>query len=115
MPSLKDTILFLEDDYETHPRTFDRQLQSIIHQPGFSGVKGILIGRFEKNAANKNMTPVTREIITEIIATKKELKNLPVIANVDFGHTQPMITFPIGGTVRMKASNKGAEIVITKH
>ena len=31
-----------------------------------------------------------------IIESKAELKNLPIIANADFGHTTPIFTFPIG-------------------
>lgn len=91
MPSLEGTVLFLEDDSLVCPRTFDRDLQSLIHQPGFQGVKGLVIGRFEKDSKMSN------EHIQTIISTKKELKDIPVAANADFGHTSPMFTFPIGG------------------
>jgi muramoyltetrapeptide carboxypeptidase len=72
MPSLKNTILFLEDDCEVDAATFNRDLQSIIHLPDFKYVKGIVIGRFEKES------DVTREEIEYAIKTKKELKNIPV-------------------------------------
>ncbi|HID92414.1 TPA: hypothetical protein EYP45_04835 [Candidatus Peregrinibacteria bacterium] len=36
-----------------------------------------------------------------MVKTKLELKNIPVISGVDFGHTSPAITFPIGGTARL--------------
>jgi muramoyltetrapeptide carboxypeptidase len=109
MPSLQDSILFIEDDYESVPHTFDRDLQSLIHQPGFEGVKGIVIGRFQK--ASK----MTNDLLRQIIQTKKELKNIPVIANVDFGHSDPKITFPIGGTVEIKAFQKDIRINILEH
>jgi hypothetical protein len=35
---------------------------------------------------------------------------MPVIANVDFGHTDPKITFPIGGEIQIKAVSKKLEI-----
>jgi muramoyltetrapeptide carboxypeptidase LdcA involved in peptidoglycan recycling len=38
-PEIVDTILFLEDDAESDPGTFDRDLQSLIHQPGFDRVR----------------------------------------------------------------------------
>ena len=44
---------------------------------------------------------MTRELLAQIGATKPELAGLPVIANVDFGHTTPTATFPIGGTVEV--------------
>ena len=49
MPSLTESILLVEDDYESKPLTFDRDLQSLIHQPVFKGVKGIVIGKFSIN------------------------------------------------------------------
>jgi len=109
MPRLQDTILFIEDDYESLSHTFDRDLQSLIHQPGFDKVKGIVIGRFQ------NKSNMTDDLLIKIIKTKQELNNLPVIANADFGHTTPMITFPIGGIVEIKANKNKININILKH
>jgi muramoyltetrapeptide carboxypeptidase len=109
MPDLENSILFFEDDCESQPHHFDRDLQSVIHQPGFSGVKALVIGRFQK-ASN-----MTREVLQKIIDTKKELEKIPVIANVDFGHTDPKITFPIGGTCKILQKGGIPSIFITKH
>ncbi len=109
MPSLEDSVLFLEDDYEAHVATFDRDLQSIIHQPGFSSVKGIVIGRFQPE------TGMTRNLLEQIIHSKAELRGIPVIANVDFGHTTPQITFPIGGTVKLEATQGMVNLQIIDH
>ncbi|MBD3304251.1 microcin C7 resistance protein MccF-like protein, partial [Candidatus Woesearchaeota archaeon] len=49
-----------------------------------------------------------------IIKTKKELNNIPVIANADFGHTTPHITFPIGGTAKLYAKER-VKLEIIKH
>src|SRR5918992_4809221 len=43
MPSLEGTVLLLEDDEEIEPHHFDRTLQSLIQQPGFDGVRGMMI------------------------------------------------------------------------
>ena len=91
----EDTILFIEDDEASSAVEFDRMLQSLIHQPDFHHVKGIVIGRFQKPSK------VTREQIEYVINTKKELKDLPVIANVDFGHTTPILTIPFGGKAEL--------------
>ena len=91
----EDTILFLEDCELVTAVDFDRVLQAIIHQPDFNHVKGIVIGRFQK------ASEVTREQLEYIINTKKELKDMPVIANVDFGHTTPILTIPLGGVAEM--------------
>ena len=109
MPDLKEKVLFLEDDYETHPLTFDRNLQSIIQQPGFEKIKGIIIGRFQKTSK------MSGPILKKIIKNKKELDHIPVIAEVDFGHTTPQITFPIGGRVELVAKKNKVTLKITKH
>lgn len=108
MPSLRDAVLFIEDDYESLPHIFDRDLQSLIHQPGFENVKGIVIGRFLKESK------MSRSLLEKIVKTKKELNRMPVVANADFGHTDPKITFPIGGFAEISALKK-TEIKIIKH
>ena len=44
---------------------------------------------------------MTKELLISMIKSKPELTHIPVIANVNFGHTTPIITFPIGGTVKL--------------
>lgn len=100
MPSLKDKIIFIESDSITDGKDsleFDRDLQSLLQQPEADSIRGIVIGRFEQKFS------MTREKLNYILQTKKEIRNIPVIANVDFGHTMPMITFPIGGKCKMNA------------
>ncbi|HRD69008.1 MAG TPA: LD-carboxypeptidase [Legionella sp.] len=111
MPSLENSILFLEDDALTGNESaviFDRDLQSLIQQPGFEGVKGLIIGRFQK------ASHICCDLLKTIIQNKKELRNMPIIANVDFGHTDPMITFPIGGTIQIEAAEQ-TKLTILSH
>ena len=109
MSALENTVLFIEDDQTSVPHTFDRDLQSLIHQPTFNGVKGIVIGRFQKASKMTNI------LLTQIVKTKKELDNIPVVANADFGHTDPKITFPIGGTVKLKINRDKVIIEIIEY
>lgn len=108
-PKFKNSILFLEDDEDSNSRRFDRDLQSLIHLPDFKHVKGLVIGRFQKGSV------VTKDILNKIIKTKKELLTIPVIANVDFGHTSPIITYPIGGIVELTVTGEKRSIKIVKH
>ena len=112
MPTLENTILFLEEDNLTKEVTlaeFDRILQSLIYQKGFNKIKGIVIGRFQKDSK------VKIDFLKAVIQTKSELKNLPVIVNADFGHTTPQITFPIGGSAKLIVTNQIIELAIMKH
>ncbi len=92
----KDTILFLEDDEESHLLNFERNLQALINQEDFKNVKGLVIGRFQK--ASK----VTREKLEFILKNKPELKNMPIIANIDMGHTTPINTIALGGYAQIE-------------
>jgi muramoyltetrapeptide carboxypeptidase len=109
MPSLDDAVLFAEDDEQSKPWDFDRNLVSLLHQPGFAGVRALVIGRFQRDSG------MTRELLTQIVATKPQLAGLPVIGNVDFGHTTPALTFPVGGGIEVRADRAGPRLTITRH
>lgn len=87
----KKTILFVEDTEGSDIADFERNLQALLYQPDFGNVKGLVIGRFQKGSK------VTREQLAFILNSKKELENLPILANVDFGHSTPLLTIPLGG------------------
>jgi muramoyltetrapeptide carboxypeptidase len=106
MPSLKDCILFIEDDEESHSRSFDRDLQSLLHLPDAGSIKALLIGRFQKNSN------ITEEALKKIIYGKEELRNIPIIANVNVGHVQPFTTIPIGSLAAVQAHKGKTDIFI---
>lgn len=97
MPAFeKDTVLFIEECQEQTVAFFDRILQSLIHQKGFENVKALLLGRFEP--ANQ----MTTGRLKAVIDSKSALKDLLVIADLDFGHTAPIFTFPLGATCKIE-------------
>ena len=94
MPNLNDSILFLEDDDlvgDTFLLEFDRNLHSLMLQPNFDKIKGIVVGRMQLGAKLNLLE------LEKYFKNKKELKNIPIIINMDFGHTRPQFTIPIGG------------------
>jgi muramoyltetrapeptide carboxypeptidase len=110
LPALAGTVLFLEDDFESGAATFRRNLVSLLQQPGADAVVGVVMGRFQRQSG------VHRELLTHMVAALPHLSEVPVIANVDFGHTDPMITFPIGGTVEIAAEIDGPSTIrIVRH
>lgn len=110
MPSLEDSILMIELALPTENslRTFDESLQSFIHLEGFGGVRGIILGRF------RSEFKISLANIVDVVKHYTELTNIPIIANVDFGHTHPMLTLPVGGTVEIDTS-KTAVFAITRY
>ncbi|GIN84239.1 putative carboxypeptidase YocD [Heyndrickxia sporothermodurans] len=106
LPSLEGCILFIEDDEETHPLSFDRDLQSLLHLSDMNQIRGLLIGRFQ------NQTNMTDSALRKIIESKEELKGIPIIANVNFGHTDPIATIPIGAQATISAKNGKLELLV---
>lgn len=100
MPDIRESILFIEDDETQNAGYFDRNFQALIHQPNFDKVRGVIIGRFQIKSN------IDDSKIREIVTSKKELARIPIVANVNFGHVMPIITFPIGGKCSIKAKNK---------
>ena len=81
LPSFKDTILFWEDTESSTPET-DRLLCQLKMVGVFDQIRGMIVGR----------ELGLHEIIFE--ATKEY--DFPIIAEMDFGHTDPMFTIPYG-------------------
>ena len=111
MPDIRNKVLFLEDDNIMGPYfcyEFDRNLESLLQTEGADTIQGIVFGRFEESCG------LTVDMITEIIRDKVP-SDIPVVFGADFGHIFPMMTFPIGGTVRISADKDEVEIQIITH
>lgn len=108
MPSLDGALLFVEDDERTNAVEFRRDLFSLLQLPDAAGITGVVIGRFQR-ASN-----ITEEDLADLVATLPVLRGKPVLANADFGHTNPQITFPIGGSARLSVANP-TTLTITRH
>jgi muramoyltetrapeptide carboxypeptidase LdcA involved in peptidoglycan recycling len=108
-PDLRNSILFVEDTGESSAPIFDRDLQSLVQTPDFKKVKGLLIGRFQKQSM------ITDQILLKIIRNKRELEKIPILANIDFGHTDPKATIPVGGKMTFFAENGSSRLEILKH
>ena len=106
-PGLDGALLFVEDDAESDAPTFARDLTSLLQLPDAGSIRGLVIGRCQRS------TGMTRSLLARIVADQPGLAGLPVLANVDFGHTSPMITFPIGGTAELSVGPD--RLVITGH
>lgn len=108
MPSIADTVLFVEDDELSNPVEFRRDIQSLMQQPGAETVRALVIGRFQR------ASEVSREDLRALLADIPGLSGKPVLANVDFGHTNPVMTFPVGGAVHVVAT-ENPRLTLTQH
>lgn len=102
MPKANKIVLLLEEDDHicSMPNGmwpdlfFERELTHITQMDFFPKVQAILIGRFKKESH------IISKKIKKIIQNNTKLKNLPVFYGLDFGHTNPVLTLPIGGLCR---------------
>lgn len=101
-PDFSNSILFLEipesiDDFTKgeSPENIDAYLTDLELSGLFSKIKGMIIGR-PFGYTKKQVTQLIR-IIKERIKDYK----FPILFNVDIGHTDPMITIPLGAKVKI--------------
>jgi len=108
MPSLAGAVVVVEDDAETYPDAFARDLTSLLQQPEADGIRALVIGRFQRASG------IDRRAVERLVAIQPALAGLPVVANVDVGHTFPLATLPIGGEVALYADD-APRLVLTRH
>lgn len=99
-PDLDGAVVAVEDDELSNPVAFARDLASLLQQPGAAGIRGLLIGRFQRASG------LTRGLLEQILERPSIPSGIPVVANVDFGHTNPLATLPIGGLVRVEVTEE---------
>lgn len=86
-------ILFLEEAEEDHYVEFTRHFAALLQV--YPNPQAVLIGRFPKE------TEMTEEILLAILDKHPILKQIPVLYDLDFAHTQPLFTITIGGQVEI--------------
>jgi len=105
-PNFKNTIFFWEipegDSLEKGESlaNIDSYLMDLKLSGVFDGIKGMIIGR--PFAYTKQEIDKLKKIIQEYF---KEY-NIPILFNVDIGHSDPMITVPLGIRVRIDSDKK---------
>lgn len=106
MVDTKNSILFIEDDDDETPATLQRMLQQFKQAKLLDSVCGIVFGRFQKKS------DITEEKLKNILISVFDEVNIPIISGVDFGHTDPMLSLPIGKTVKISTAKEKINIVI---
>jgi muramoyltetrapeptide carboxypeptidase len=104
VPLNEDLILFIEDDSDSTLPVFDRMLYNLLETVGAQNIKGILIGRFEADSG------ITEENLHQILSYRPFLKEIPILADIDFGHTAPLTSIPYGGFASLTTSETQAII-----
>jgi muramoyltetrapeptide carboxypeptidase LdcA involved in peptidoglycan recycling len=103
---LSGAILFLEasDDCGT-PSHVDAYLTDLELLGVFHEVKALIVGRPIR------YTPEETEAFWRVVVDHTEDAGIPVLANVDCGHADPMLSLPLGAMVRLVAETGHFEVL----
>lgn len=91
----EDTVLFLEDTFISMGQ-LKRDIETLRQRDRFQNVKGILAGKFFQCGSAETVG----ELNQYLLDTFTQLE-IPVLVNVDFGHCYPILSMPIGLSVRV--------------
>lgn len=104
-PELEGRILFAEEDEVETPGTVDRMFTQARQMGVFDEIAGLVVGRFPESVG------LGVEGLEMILERVLEGCDIPVLVDVDFGHTDPRITYPLGVECRMDARAGELELV----
>jgi len=87
MPDLRGGILFLEDRGEA-PYRVDRMLSHLKAAGCLDGVRGLVLGSFEDCGTPSDICGIAADVLRDT--------EIPILAGLEAGHTDPNLTLPLG-------------------
>jgi len=113
LEQFKDMVLFTETSEEIPSSDYVFRVYRALGERGIlERVKGILVGRakawnFDKQKTAEEKQGYRKQQQEAILkAVRMYSKDVPVIQNVDFGHTDPNIPLPYGREIRIDSENQ---------
>lgn len=110
-PDFSNSILFWEapesgDDFAKGEKVenIDSYLTDLELSGIFKNIKGMIVGRFFGYSEQEKKEAI------KVIQERTSSYEFPIILNVDIGHSDPMITIPLGVQVRIDSSKDIFEI-----
>lgn len=102
----KNKILFLEPSEEKISDThFERIVRNLGSQGVLHVIKGIIVGRAQMDYQTNTQLNYDKQLI-KIVSMEFGLKDLPIVTNMDFWHTDPMFVIPVGIEAQLDCDNK---------
>lgn len=104
-PNPENYILFLEGSEEEKPTEISRHLAAVLQT--YPNPQAVIFGRFPKECQ------MTEKIWHFILDKHPVLKQIPVMYDLDFAHTQPLFTFTIGAKVTIDTISRAIQFKTT--
>ncbi len=107
---LQGAVLFLETSEEAPPPSFLTRFVRCLAAMGIlEGLSSILLGR-PGGGVDPNTFHEYDDALCKTVREEYGLNDMPIVTNMDFGHTDPMFVIPMGMKVRINSTKQ--EIVI---
>jgi muramoyltetrapeptide carboxypeptidase LdcA involved in peptidoglycan recycling len=106
-PDLDGAFLAVETSEEQPPpEAVARFLRSLAASGELSRLAGILLARPGGSALDPADHGAYDEAVVAVVRGEEGLDEMPIVTGLDFGHTDPMWTLPIGMPVRVEPSTR---------
>jgi muramoyltetrapeptide carboxypeptidase LdcA involved in peptidoglycan recycling len=105
-PDWENTIFFFETSEEfPPPARVDCMLSDYENMGVLQQLKGLLVGRPMRYSQEQKAE------LQRILLERMEKYSFPILAEMDFGHTAPQFTLPIGCEARLDSQQENFEII----
>jgi muramoyltetrapeptide carboxypeptidase LdcA involved in peptidoglycan recycling len=105
-PEWQDAILFFEtSEAPPPPERVDSLLMDYENMGVLHRLKGMIVGR------PMRYTEEEKQRLRDVVMNRTRGYTFPVVTDMDFGHTAPQFTLPIGCRARIDAGNQRFEII----
>ena len=108
--SLEGMLLFLETSEEVpSPQTVTRMLRSLAAVGVLERAQGLMFGR----PGGQSTVPheIYDDAIRRVVVSEERLHDFPIVAGMDFGHTDPMFVLPYGVMAEIDCDAQRVRIV----
>lgn len=97
-----DTVLFIEtSEDKPSPIYFEYWLRNYGSQGILEKINGVIFGKPYENKYYEEY----KNVIKKVIIDELNLKDLPIMYNMNFGHTAPMMVIPYGALAEIDCDN----------
>jgi muramoyltetrapeptide carboxypeptidase LdcA involved in peptidoglycan recycling len=104
----EDSILFFEtSEDKPNPDYFEYWLRNYGATGILQSVKGIIFGKPYDNLYYEEY----KEVLIRVVREDLKLTHLPILYNMNFGHTAPMFVLPYGAMAEIDCEEKGFSII----
>ena len=109
--SLDGAVLFLETSEEAAPPETLRQfIRSLAAMGCLEPLAGVLLGR-PGGQIDPAAFPAYADTLCRTVREEYGLAELPIVSNLDFGHTDPMLVLPLGVRLRIDSGRRELSIL----